>query len=29
MTTYVQLFRSGDFDAIRAMLADDVKSSTW
>jgi RNA polymerase sigma factor (sigma-70 family) len=22
---YVQLFRSGDFDAIRAMLADDVK----
>jgi RNA polymerase sigma factor (sigma-70 family) len=25
ITTYVQLFRSGDFDAIRAMLADDVK----
>jgi RNA polymerase sigma factor (sigma-70 family) len=25
MTAYVQLFRSGDFDAIRAMLADDVK----
>jgi len=22
---YVHLFRSGDFDAIRAMLADDVK----
>ena len=25
ITAYVQLFRSGDFDAIRAMLADDVK----
>jgi RNA polymerase sigma factor (sigma-70 family) len=25
MTAYVQLFRSGDFDAIRDMLADDVK----
>jgi RNA polymerase sigma factor (sigma-70 family) len=25
ITTYVHLFRSGDFDAIRAMLADDVK----
>ena len=25
LTSYVQLFRSGDFDAIRAMLADDVK----
>jgi RNA polymerase sigma-70 factor (ECF subfamily) len=25
MATYVQLFRHGDFDAIRAMLADDVK----
>jgi hypothetical protein len=25
ITTYVDLFRSGDFDAIRAMLADDVK----
>ena len=25
ITTYVQLFQSGDFDAIRAMLADDVK----
>lgn len=25
MTAYVHLFRSGDFDAIRAMLADDVK----
>jgi len=25
MTAYVQLFRSGDFDAIRTMLADDVK----
>ena len=25
MTAYVQLFRNGDFDAIRAMLADDVK----
>jgi RNA polymerase sigma-70 factor (ECF subfamily) len=25
ITDYVQLFRSGDFDAIRAMLADDVK----
>ncbi|MBN9218936.1 MAG: sigma-70 family RNA polymerase sigma factor [Mesorhizobium sp.] len=25
MTAFVQLFRSGDFDAIRAMLADDVK----
>jgi RNA polymerase sigma-70 factor (ECF subfamily) len=25
MTVYVELFRSGDFDAIRAMLADDVK----
>jgi RNA polymerase sigma factor (sigma-70 family) len=25
ITEYVQLFRSGDFDAIRALLADDVK----
>ncbi|MGY4399143.1 RNA polymerase sigma factor (sigma-70 family) [Sphingomonas sp. UYAg733] len=25
ITTYVHLFRTGDFDAIRAMLADDVK----
>ena len=25
MAAYVQLFKSGDFDAIRAMLADDVK----
>jgi RNA polymerase sigma factor (sigma-70 family) len=25
ITSYVQLFRSGDFDAIRAMLADEVK----
>jgi RNA polymerase sigma-70 factor, ECF subfamily len=25
ITTYVHLFRRGDFDAIRAMLADDVK----
>ncbi|HEY2226537.1 MAG TPA: sigma-70 family RNA polymerase sigma factor [Xanthobacteraceae bacterium] len=25
ITAYVRLFRSGDFDAIRAMLADDVK----
>jgi RNA polymerase sigma-70 factor (ECF subfamily) len=25
MTAYVQLFKNGDFDAIRAMLADDVK----
>jgi RNA polymerase sigma factor (sigma-70 family) len=25
MSAYVQLFRSGDFDAIRALLADDVK----
>jgi RNA polymerase sigma factor (sigma-70 family) len=25
MTAYVHLFRSGDFDAIRAMLADEVK----
>ena len=25
MTAYVQLFRSGDFDTIRDMLADDVK----
>jgi RNA polymerase sigma factor (sigma-70 family) len=25
ITTYVHLFQSGDFDAIRAMLADDVK----
>ena len=25
ISTYVQLFRTGDFDAIRAMLADDVK----
>jgi RNA polymerase sigma-70 factor (ECF subfamily) len=25
ITAYVELFRSGDFDAIRAMLADDVK----
>jgi RNA polymerase sigma factor (sigma-70 family) len=25
MTAYVHLFQSGDFDAIRAMLADDVK----
>jgi RNA polymerase sigma factor (sigma-70 family) len=25
ITAYVQLFRSGDFDAIRAMLADDMK----
>jgi RNA polymerase sigma factor (sigma-70 family) len=25
ITSYVHLFRSGDFDAIRAMLADDVK----
>ena len=25
MATYVDLFRSGDFDAIRALLADDVK----
>jgi RNA polymerase sigma-70 factor (ECF subfamily) len=25
IANYVQLFRSGDFDAIRAMLADDVK----
>lgn len=25
MTSYVQLFQSGDFDAIRAMLAEDVK----
>jgi RNA polymerase sigma factor (sigma-70 family) len=25
MSAYVQLFRNGDFDAIRAMLADDVK----
>ncbi|MDQ0318681.1 RNA polymerase sigma-70 factor (ECF subfamily) [Pararhizobium capsulatum DSM 1112] len=25
MTAYVRLFQSGDFDAIRAMLADDVK----
>ena len=25
LATYVQLFRSGDFDAIRNMLADDVK----
>jgi len=25
IATYVHLFRSGDFDAIRAMLADDVK----
>ena len=25
ITTYVHLFRSGNFDAIRAMLADDVK----
>jgi RNA polymerase sigma-70 factor (ECF subfamily) len=25
MTTYVHLFQNGDFDAIRAMLADDVK----
>jgi RNA polymerase sigma-70 factor (ECF subfamily) len=25
ITAYVNLFRSGDFDAIRAMLADDVK----
>ena len=25
ITSYVQLFRSGDFDTIRAMLADDVK----
>ena len=25
ITAYVHLFRSGDFDAIRAMLSDDVK----
>jgi RNA polymerase sigma factor (sigma-70 family) len=25
MTAYVQLFRNGDFDAIRALLAEDVK----
>ena len=25
IATYVDLFRSGDFDAIRPMLADDVK----
>jgi len=25
ITAYVHLFQSGDFDAIRAMLADDVK----
>jgi RNA polymerase sigma-70 factor, ECF subfamily len=25
MATFVELFRTGDFDAIRAMLADDVK----
>jgi RNA polymerase sigma factor (sigma-70 family) len=25
ISAYVQMFRSGDFDAIRAMLADDVK----
>lgn len=25
ITDYVELFRSGDFDAIRAMLAEDVK----
>lgn len=25
MTAYVHLFRNGDFDAVRAMLADDVK----
>jgi RNA polymerase sigma-70 factor (ECF subfamily) len=25
MSAYVQLFRNGDFDAIRALLADDVK----
>lgn len=25
MTSYVQLFQNGDFDAIRAMLAEDVK----
>ncbi|UDF31948.1 UNVERIFIED_ORG: sigma-70 family RNA polymerase sigma factor (plasmid) [Roseateles sp. XES5] len=25
ITAYVELFRSGDFDAIRAMLADDVR----
>ena len=25
IAAYVQLFQSGDFDAIRAMLADDVK----
>jgi len=25
IATYVDMFRSGDFDAIRAMLADDVK----
>jgi RNA polymerase sigma-70 factor (ECF subfamily) len=25
ITAYVHLFRSGDFDAIRAMLADEVK----
>ena len=25
MTTYVHLFQNGDFDAIRAMLANDVK----
>ena len=25
IATYVELFRSGDFDAIRALLADDVK----
>jgi len=25
MVAYVQMFRNGDFDAIRAMLADDVK----
>ena len=25
ITTFVQLFQSGDFDAIRALLADDVK----
>jgi RNA polymerase sigma-70 factor (ECF subfamily) len=25
MTAFVELFRAGDFDAIRAMLADDVK----
>ena len=25
LTTYVEGFKSGDFDAVRAMLADDVK----